>query len=222
MIYMLNKKISFIVILIVAVLAIAGMLVWRSQKLESNANLLEINSSREMNDTQSKQYDSIVEGLRKNPNDYQTLFMLARLKQDLLDYAGAIELYERLGKEKPNDILIWNNLAGIYYNQEKYEKAEELHFKILSITAKWYNSYEELGSIYQFHLKDRRTGFEKILLKGIEEYPEMKLALMAKLAVYYDEVMGNKTKAIEYYEKLVKAKYNLDVIEPRLKELKNN
>ncbi|MBI5077436.1 tetratricopeptide repeat protein [Candidatus Falkowbacteria bacterium] len=218
----MNRKIIFIIISVVIVIAVVAeaLVFWSDKKTPDVTDLLKINTTLQMNEMQKKQYEEIVMRLKKDSNDYYLRFALARLKQDLLDFAGAIELYERLGKEKPNDLLIWNNLAGIYYNQGKYEKAEELHLKILTISPKWYNSYEELGSIYQFHLKDKRPGFEKILLKGIEEYPEMKLALMAKLAVYYDEMMQNYPKAIEYYEKLVKTKYNIEVIAPRLKELK--
>jgi len=68
-------------------------------------------------------------------------------------------------------------------------------------------------------LKDKRQDLEKILLRGLEEYPEMKASLLAKLAVYYDELMNNKEKAIEYYEKALKENYN-ETMAKRLKELK--
>ena len=205
--------------MIIIGLAAGGFIFWQSKKPVSIENLLKINSTLQMNETQQKLYQDVIEGLRKDPGHYKTLFYLARLKQDLLDYEGAIELYERLTKERPGDILIWNNLGAIYYNQEKYEKAEEMQLKILSISAKWYNAYEELFTIYQFHLKDKRQDLEKILLRGLEEYPEMKASLLAKLAVYYDELMNNKEKAIEYYEKALKENYN-ETMAKRLKELK--
>lgn len=221
----MNKK--QIELIILAMLIIATLLIWQTvlkqgveKKCQYDENLITINTDLEMNKIQEQSYKEIKEKLCEDVGDYSELFHLARLKQDLLDFDGALELYEKLRIIKPKDISILNNMGTIYYNSGNYEKSKEMYLAILDITPKWAPSYNELASIYRYHLKDQAAEFEPILLNGLENYPEMKIDLTAKLAVYYDEVMSNKAKAIEYYEKLLKLDPTNTVVKERLGELK--
>ena len=221
----MKKKVIFAALIIVIVLAATGgIVIYRlgigSNKLAVSALLKNINIAG-LNESQTQSFNEIKEKLMKDPNDYSGLLELALLEQGLNDYAGAIAIYERLQKVKSDDVLPLNNLGAIYYNLGDYEKAEQMYLKILNdITPKWLNSYNELFAIYQFHLKDKRATYEAIITRGIEAYPEMKQNLVSKAAVYFDEVMNDKAKALEYYKQLAELAPDDPAVKVRLSELK--
>ena len=226
---MKNKK--NIAIITFTTLILCGLFLWQTMNKNNQTQdprnnfvleeLFKINTTLEMNDMQKTIYNEAKIKLQENPEDYESLLNLARLKQDLLDYDGAIEMYDNLRKEKPEDILLLNNLGTIYYNQKEYERSEEMYLAILEITPKWTNSYRELTNIYRYHLKDKKTEIEPLLLSGMEKYPEMEADFVGLLAVYYDEIVPNREKAIEYYEKLIALYPGNDNFEERLKELRS-
>lgn len=220
----MNKKPIAILLIIVIILAGAGWYVWDKKINSSEAKiekLMMINGSGKLSEIQQKTLVEIKEKLLLYDDDYSALLDLALIKQSVNDLDGALALYEKMRELRKNDLLPLNNSASIYFDRGEYELAEAAHLRILNdITPKWFNSYNELYSIYQFHLKDKRGSFESVLLNGIEKYDEEKLALTNKTAVYYDELMGNVPKAIEYYEKTLKLSPNDQVVKKRLKELK--
>jgi len=220
----MKKKVVIAVLIAVVVLAVAGGVIYKfgiSNNKLSVAVLLKGIDVAGLNDSQKLTIEEIRGKLMKDPNDYSGLLELAGLKQGLNDYDGAIALYEELRKIQPNDIVPLNNLGSIYYNLGEYEKSEQMYLKILNdITPKWLNSYNELFAIYQFHLKGKKEAYEAVLLRGIEEYPEMEQNLVSKAAVYYDELMNDKVKALEYYQRMLKFDPSNSVIKARISELK--
>jgi len=219
------KKKLFAGLLIILIIAIGvGWYVWDKKINSSSARiekLMIINGPGTLSETQKKSLVEIKEKLLLYSEDNTALLELALIKQSVGDLDGALELYKKLMALRSADLIPLNNSASIYFDRQEYEKAEAMHLKILNeITPKWLNSYNELYSIYQFHLKDKRGSFESVLLNGIEKYEEEKAALTLKTAVYYDELMNNMPKAIEYYEKALKLSPNNQTIIKRLKELK--
>ena len=211
--------------MIILIIAIGvGWYVWDKKINSSSARiekLMIINGPGTLSETQKKSLVEIKEKLLLYSEDNTALLELALIKQSVGDLDGALELYKKLMALRSADLIPLNNSASIYFDRQEYEKAEAMHLKILNeITPKWLNSYNELYSIYQFHLKDKRGSFESVLLNGIEKYEEEKAALTLKTAVYYDELMNNMPKAIEYYEKALKLSPNNQTIIKRLKELK--
>jgi len=214
----MNRSILIILIIII-ILVGGGLLLIKLNKSSNNVEqLMQINTTLEWEQGHHELYDELKRELDENPEDYSALFKLGRLKQDLLDYDGAIELYQRLSQEKQEDIMPLINMASIYYDTKQYEKAEETHYEILQRNLKWLNSYRELLSIYRWHLKDKKAVLEPILLDAYEKIPEFRQDLTSLLAVYYDELIGDKAKAIEWYEKQMQ--FNSDPnIEVRINEL---
>ena len=220
----MKKKLLAVLLIIIIVAIGVGWYVWDNKINSSEARiekLMKINGSGTPSETQQKSLTEIKEKLLLYSENYDALLELALIKQSVGDLDGALALYKII--DKSNDIMALNNSASIYYDQGEYEKAEAAHLKILNeITPQWLNSYNELYSIYQFHLKDKRGSFESVLFRGIEQYEEQRLALTIKAAVYYDELMNNAPKAIEYYEKALKLSPNNQTIKNRLKELKSS
>lgn len=220
----MNKKLAVIVLVFLIVAFGAGWYIWDIKINSSSAKiekLIKINGSVALSEIQQKLLIEIKEKLLLYNENYDALLELALIKQAVNDLDGALDLYKKMNSLRPKDLVPLNNSASIYFDRKEYEKAEATHLQILNdITPKWMNSYNELYSIYQFHLKDKRGSFESVLLNGIEKYEEEKLSLTQKTAVYYDELMGNIPKAIEYYEKTLKLSPNNQIIKKRLKELK--
>lgn len=218
---MTKRNYIIVAAITVAVIIIAGVafININNKKDLSENGLLKINTTLVMNDSQKQTYAEIKDKLAIDPEDYSGLFELARLKQDMLDIEGAIALYNQLHAMKPADILPMNNLGSLYYDNKRYEEAEKIYLDVLKVTPKWINAYNSLMDIYQYHLTDKRASFEAVLLNGIKEYPEMEQTLISKTAVYYDQLMNNKVKAIEYYRKLLKFTPNDAVIKARIAEL---
>ena len=216
------RKKEIIIIIIVLLLIVGGIAGAKFYKNYAEKNsILKINTTFKMTAEQEKDFNDLKAALEKDKNDYQSTFELARLKQDLKDYSGALKLYEKLLKIKPNDILIMQNKGSIYYDLARYEDAEQMQLDILRKTPKWMGAYQELMMIYEFHLKDRKSTLEALLLRGLELVPESEVDFVSMLAKYYDELLGDKEKALEYYKRLTKLQGTNQQAQQRLIELKN-
>ena len=191
--------------------------------LSSSAELeriMKIETTLTMNESQIAALADVRDKLSKDINDYSGRLNLAKMKNELLDYAGAEVLYKECLGRKPQDILVLNNLASMYYDLKRYDEAEQKNYDILAVSPKWINAYTNLYEIYQFHKKDDRAKLEPVLIRGIAEWPEMERDLVVMTAVYYDELMGNTAKAIEYYERALSLNPNDQTSKNRLAELK--
>ncbi len=215
----MNKKWLGIII-IVLILGVSAYFYYDYNKQNSQPEILQIDTELEMNEIQSELYDQLKQDIAVDPEDYSARFKLGRLKQDLLDKQGAIEIYEELLQENPEDIAVLQNMADMYYSLKNYEKAEELNLQILEITPKWVNAYRNLLMIYQFQLQDKKEKFADLLDKALEKAPELKNDLLGIGVRYYDDVMNNKEKTIEYLEEKLKVDPDDSVAKQRLQELR--
>jgi len=218
----LGMKKQNIIIVAVLILVIGGLVGgWFYAKSTKLDRLIKLPAGKELNDSQKQTLEDVRSKLSADIAYYSGLLNLAKLKAELGDKSSAENLYLELLKRKSEDVLVLGNLGTIYYDAGQYEKAEEMQLKIIAVTPKWINSYRELMDIYQFHLKDKRASLEPLLMNAIEKSPEFEADLTSLTAVYYDQVMNNREKAIEYYEKALKVSPTNDTIASRLKELKN-
>lgn len=219
------KKASIIVVIIVIIIVVAGIFLIKKYYQPNSSNVpfqldLSVNTTLAWTDAKKAQYEQVKEALAKNPNNFDALFNLAGIKQSLLDTEGAIKIYNQLRILKPQDIRPLQNLGTIYVDTKQYESAEEMELAILAITPKWLNAYRELISLYQFHLKDKGAKLEPLLLRAYEISPELKMDMTSLLALYYDVVLNNREKAVEYYQQAVQLDPRNTGAKDRLAELK--
>src|SRR6056297_2418542 len=215
----MNKKWLGIII-IVLILGVSAYFYYDYNKQNSQPEILQIDTELEMNEIQSELYEQLKQDIAVDPEDYSTRFKLGRLKQDLLDKQGAIEIYEELLQENPEDIAVLQNMADMHYSLKNYEKAEELNLQIIEITPKWINAYRNLLMIYQFQLQDKKEKFADLLDKALEKAPKLKNDLLAIGVRYYDDVMNNKEKTIDYFEEKLKVDPDDSLAKQRLQELR--
>lgn len=215
------KKREIIIIILVIVLLAGGLVGVKFYKKSSAFRaLININTEIAMTQAQSDLYQELKTKLTADPNNYDDLLQLGRMKQSLLDFEGAISIYNQLLQRKPSDTLVLNNLGSIYFDTKRYAEAEAIQLRIIAQTPKWFNAYRELMSIYTFFLPENKAKLEPLLLSGLANIPDSKQEFTILLASYYEDVMKDQVKAIEYYEKALELNPTDQVIKAWLAKAK--
>jgi len=141
--------------------------------------------------------------IEEESSDVLVLINTARDKYDAGDVDGSIEFYLKALEIQPTNVVALNNLADIYSQKKEYEKSEEIYLRLIRSTPKWINSYRLLMSIYKYHIPEKYSDMEQILLTGIEKTSDMTeyapVDFYSMLGEFYRET-GNIDKAIEYFE----------------------
>ncbi len=203
---MKNRGIILIVVLLIVVLGGLAYVSFFNNDTDNKdlEQLLQINTTIAYDDNDLELYEEAKVALAEDENSYSGLLNLAMLKQRMLDYEGALELYSGLSERKPDDIMPLQNSGSIYFDTGEYEMAEKVQLQILNdITYKWINSYRELMMIYRYHLKDKRLSMKPLLEYAYENYPEARSEITSLLAQYYDLFEDNKAEALKYYNELL-------------------
>lgn len=219
---MKNRGVILLVVLLVVVLGgIVFVTLFNQKDVDTNLDeLLKINTTLEFEEADLELYNEAKAELEKDSNSYSGLLNLAIIKQRMLDYEGALELYSALAERKTEDIMPRQNAGSIYFDTGDYENAEKMQLDILNnITHKWINSYRELTQIYRWHLKDRRETLKPLLLFAYDNFPESKQEIVSMLGFYYDEFEDNNVEALKYYNELATYIPDDQDLQETLKEL---
>ncbi|MBI5621694.1 tetratricopeptide repeat protein [Candidatus Falkowbacteria bacterium] len=201
----IKKRLPLLIVAIIFVVLI-GVFVWKSNIKEEKfdwASYADLTLSEQEKTT----YQEAADKLSKNNNDADSLLSLARLRDYGGDPEGALRLYEKVLEQRPQDIVILNNMAVIYYSIGEYEQAEGKYQQILAVTPKWTNAYRELVNLYRYKLTDKYSTVPELLQKGFDATPEAKEDFYALFAVYYEDV-DDLQQAIEYYNKVLEVNPN--------------
>ena len=177
-----------------------------------------------LTEEQQVKIDTAITILEEDINNTQSLIAVAQVKYQVRDFEGAIYAYLKALEIQPTNVLILNNLGDIYNQQKEYSLAAEMYLRIIESTPKWTNAYRELASIYFYHLPEKYSQMEDILLTGLERSKEFGgegwLDFYSMLAVFYDQT-DQTEKAIEYYQKVIELAPQNQEVKVRLEELKN-
>jgi len=227
-----NMKKIYLILIIISILIAGGVFfyVGKINKKEisetpKEGKLFSLPKDVVLNEEQQQKFNEAKEALEKNPNDADALVKIAQLKYYFNDLEGAKKLYLKALELKPEDLLILNNLADIYNQLKDYENAEKILLKLTETSPGWKNGFRELKSLYKFHMPEKYSQIEGILLKGIESnkkaFGEAPVDFYSMLAVYYDDT-NQKDKAIQYYEKVLEMDPTNEGAKMALNRLKNN
>ena len=156
--------------------------------------------------------------LAKNPNDTDALEIIGFLHDTLGDKETAQKYYKEVLRLNPESVPALNNLANIYRDREDFSGAEKLYLKITEVEASNIEAWRDLHDLYRYLYKSKEDQADDILLSGLEKNPDDP-QILAMLATYYQDT-GDKEKAIEYYERLVKAMPENEAAKNELKKLR--
>jgi tetratricopeptide (TPR) repeat protein len=136
------------------------------------------------------------------------LMNIGQIKSGVGDFDGARDAWEYVSAKRPKNSLSFFNLGQLYAEKFKdNQQAEENFLKTLE------NSKDENGNeqyyrgvvdFYTYFYPEKITEVEKILLAALQtELYQNSQDLMALLATYYGN-NGQKEKALEYWQKILK------------------
>lgn len=225
-----NMEKKNITILIIAFLVIiAGTFIYKKSQdktISPPSSSFIILPPANMEDRYKEDFNKAVEALAKNENDYDALLTIARIRDWSGDPQGAIEIYERMIKIKPDDLLPYFNMGGMYHSLKDYNKAGEMYEKVIEINPKWVNAYKEIFDLYRFKLTNKYDDkIEGLLKEGLEKSKDLGgegfSDFYAMLGIYYKD-KGEKQKAIENFEKILEIDPMNRGAESELNELKND
>lgn len=218
------KKVIIAIVVLVLIIGVGLFINYlKNRPSQEMQELFSLPEEAVLTEEQQMKYDAAKIALEEDINNPQALIALAQVKYDVQDLDGAIDVYLKALEIQPTNTLILNNLADIYTQKKEYEKSAEMYLRIIDHTPKWMNAYRNLVTTYKYHLKDRYSDVEGILLTGIEIIKDFEgeapVDLYSMLAVFYDET-GEIAKAIENYEKVVELTPENSSAKMRLEELK--
>lgn len=229
----MSKKSKILIQLIVLIILIAGLtfyFYWQN-KQSKIANTRELHTikftpSEDLPESAVQKYQErfnyIQEQIAEEPNKLTHWLSLAGTMKAIKSYQQAEQVWLYITEKWPEDPTAFGNLGDLYTNfLPDYPKAEEA-FKQAIEKADNINEdliyYRNLHRLYQQKYQEKADLADDILFEALEEYsnePEF----LALLANYYQK-QGDTQKAIQYYEKLLKADPGNQEAIDELEELK--
>lgn len=220
-----DYKKAIIAVIVIILVLIGGFWFFGKEKpTELEQGVIDFLENNVLTEDQKSDLAEAIDLLKQNPDNTDALIIIARVKQQAGDYKGAEKIYLEAIEKQPTNTLLLNNLGSVYSSQEKWEDAERIYLRIIKQTPKWISAYRDLGDIYKYHLKDKYSDMEQILLTAIEvtaditEYAPVDLYIM--LGSYYKKT-DNTSGAIKYYEIALKLMPENSGVQRELELLKN-
>ena len=220
----LSKKQKIILIVVLAVLILAGLLAarifwWQGRVSEIRTFFSQILEKEQLPD----KVREAVEKLKSNPQDADSYLAIAAYKREKGEYSDAIKIYLAALEFRPTDTLLLMNIAELYERTKQYSEAETAYQKVIETNPKWTNSYRNLVSLYLYNLKEKQSEIPKILELGLKNNADegIDAEFIGQLAVYYKD-FGPKEEAIKWYKKLIELDPTNETAKKELAELKSN
>ncbi|MBI2021217.1 hypothetical protein HYS99_01745 [Candidatus Giovannonibacteria bacterium] len=228
----MNTKLTFIIILILVVLAGAGFYIYKDftsidrsstsinnneERPEGTASISPVTEVKEdpANGKSAAAPDlskititsAEIEKIKKliviNPIYYEAWLELGILLKNAGDYANAAEAWKYAAILRPTEYVPHHNLGDLYrFYVKNYPEAESHWLRSVSIQPDFLQGYTNLSDLYRYSYKEKSSEAPKILLDGLAKNPN-NLFLFGYLANYYEE-MGDKDNARKYYGDILK------------------
>ena len=165
-----------------------------------------LNMSSDMKIAFKEKFNGLVTKIRKDASYSPDWIDLGAVKHAVNDYKGAESAWLFATKIDPEATGAYSNLGQLYWHKlPDIKKAEEMFLKNIELgenDLSVVRIYRDLSDLYRYDYKEKAGLADDILIEGLKAYPD-DLGLMAHLARYYYDI-GEKEKAIEYYEKILK------------------
>ena len=142
------------------------------------------------------------------------------LKKIVGDYRGAEEIWLYVNQIRPLNSISFNNLGDLYTNfLGEFDKAEEM-FKIAiaNSTGEPIN-WIYVRSLFDLYLKTSQPlKAENLILENLKDQPDNYDLIILLAGLYRD--LGQKDKAIKYYQKALELRPDNEAVEREIEALK--
>ena len=108
----------------------------------------------------------------------------------------ALKWYEKAFSIDPESLLVLNNMADIYSDLGKYDKAEQNWLKLTELYPDKTMFYRSLGYLYWYRMQKSPQDIEALFKRGLEATSN-NTDLLTWLISYFSET-GNNVKFAEY------------------------
>lgn len=153
-----------------------------------------------------ERFNFIKQQIENEPNELTHWLALASTMKAIQSYDQAEEVWLYITEKWPDDPTAFANLGDLYANfLPDYPKAEWAFKQAIAKTENINEHlifYRNLHRLYQQKYQEKTDLADDILFEALEKYPD-EPDFLTLLADYYQNE-GDKEKAIEYYEKLLK------------------
>ncbi len=165
------------------------------------------------------QFDEVAKNLRQNPVSLNDWNRLGTIKKIIGDYQGAEMAWLKANDINPKNSTSFGALGDLYgFELKQPAKSEQMYLTAIANDPKEMNWYLSLSEVYRYAYPEKQNLTVDILLRGLAELPDNP-TLVANLATYYKDT-NDISKAIEWYEKLVKISPDNVAAKQDLAELK--
>jgi len=218
------KTIGLVVALVIAVGAI-GYYVWMQSVQTGDGTSSDFkvmtNLSEEQVSKYRLEYNELMDTLAQAPDDFNSLMRLGMIKKYIGDYRGTEAAWVRAGELQPKNSTSFGNLADLYANYLKeYDKAEIAYQVAIKnstgepLNMLYYRNYYDFARLY---LKDSKKA-EQIVLQAVEDNLGSQDVYVLAGQFYRDS--GNKTKALQYFQKALTFDPTDELLKQEIERLK--
>lgn len=217
--FLKSKKIIIVLVLLV-IIAAGVFYYWRvmapRQQADTEAALVARMMQFEVKDSKldQKTVDQYFKAFDENRQffashqnsleSFSALVRMALMKQLAGDYQGAEEIFLYTHRLSPKSYIINGNLGHLYlYYLKDYKKAEEYYQQAVANAQRGnlYTYYAEMYDLYNDGFKDEKKT-KALLDQAIQVMPES-TGMLLIAGEYYIE-LGDRTKALDYFQQVLK------------------
>ena len=165
-----------------------------------------------------ERFDKVKEFLAKTPDHMGGWMEVGLIRKGLCDYQGAADVWTYIGEIRPENSLSFANLGDLYTHfLVDYPKAEAAYLRAIENEKHDVNYFRNFFELYYYSYTEKKHLAEKVLLDGLNYNPDSQ-DLMTLLASHYRD-NGNKEKAIEYFNKVLKLNPDNEAVKRELERL---
>jgi len=228
----MNKRSKILIQLIILVLLITGLFFYFTHQTNEESPIfpelseIKFEPAEDLDPSLKKEYAErfikVGETINQNPNDLNAWLSLGSIMKKIKDYKQAEKIWLYLTERWPDDPVAFGNLADLYSSfLVDYSQAEWYWKKAVANSKNIYEAliyYRNLHEFYKYYYQEKADLADDILLEALKKYPN-EPDFIALLAVYYRDT-NDKTRAIEYFEKLLEVDPTNQAAQRDLEELR--
>lgn len=176
--------------------AFAGVSYWKDQ--QETAWIKSLADRHPEGEQYAQELLQAKQALKDNDkkNDFSAYLRMGIYLNLLGEKEKALEWYGKALQQDSTNVLALNNIANIYDELGRYDKAEEAWLKLIAAYPDKPSFYRSLGYLYRYRLYKSPGDIEALFKKGLvatSNDPE----LLTWLIAYFQET-GNNVKFAEY------------------------